>query len=92
MAATEGTKELGTKQVVLALQQQLAGTQEAARTAEAAIAVYKAAAATIDRLSQVQRDALALAAEDMRQRELGSLETPVGRARRDEKTGALTIE
>lgn len=92
MPVTEQRRDLGTKQVVLDLQQQLEGARQAEKRAEAAIAVYKAAGATMDRLCQVQQQALALAEKDMQQRDVDSLETPVGRARRDEETGALIVE
>lgn len=92
MAAEQLTGALGAKQVVLDLQQELAGAREAEHQAEAAIAVYQAAAAMIDQLGRIQRAALDLAGRDMQQRGVRSLETPVGRAVWDSDTGTLAVE
>lgn len=92
MPTEQETKKLGSKQVVLDLQHQLAGAEGAEHQAETAIAVYKAAAGTIDQLRTIQESALEAAARDMGQREVRSLETPVGRAGWDPDTGTFVIE
>ncbi|MFN2289875.1 MAG: hypothetical protein ACK2UC_01670 [Anaerolineae bacterium] len=68
--------ELNAREPIYSLRQKLAEAQDA----ETALAIYKEAGEMRRQLEEIQASARALAEEDLQERGLESLETPVGHA------------